>query len=129
MPKHIPVHHYLHKPYELFPKGTIHPEIEHHDHPSDAEHYLLPAVFTLEKGDAVILKYPGPGVYFIHEGEIQYEDTAKPEEGTIVSKAGSVIHIENGAALRWHSPSIAKGFAVFYVPVSIKSFDSFVVTE
>ncbi|KDR66673.1 hypothetical protein GALMADRAFT_147726 [Galerina marginata CBS 339.88] len=126
MPKHIPSEHYLGTPYELFPKGTIHPEIEHH--PTDAEHYLLPAVFTLEKGDVATLKYPGPGVYYIIEGEIQYEDTAKPGKPTVLN-AGAVLHIEEGSALRWYSPSVAKGFAVFNVPVSIKSFDAFVVSE
>jgi len=126
MPKHIPSEQYLGSPYELFPKGTIHPNIEHH--PTDTQNYLLPAVFTVEKGVVVTLKYPGPGVYYIIEGEIQYEDTAKPGNPTVLSP-GAVIHIEEGSVLRWSSASVAKGFAVFNVPVSIKGFDSFVVTE
>ncbi|KDR79654.1 hypothetical protein GALMADRAFT_137445 [Galerina marginata CBS 339.88] len=126
MPKHIPSEHYLDTPYEPLPKVTIHPEIEHH--PTDAEHYLLPAVYTVEKGDVFTIRYPGPGVLHVTEGEIQYEDTAKPGKPTLLS-AGAVLHIEEGLALRWYSPSVAKGFCVFYVPVSIKSFDAFVVSE
>ncbi|KDR71370.1 hypothetical protein GALMADRAFT_144051 [Galerina marginata CBS 339.88] len=126
MPKHIPSEQYLGTPYELHPKATIHPEIEHR--PTDTEHYLLPAVFTVEKGFVVTAKYPGPGVFHIIEGEIQYEDTAKPGKPTVLN-AGAVLHVEEGSVLRWSSPSMAKGFAVFHVPASIKSFDAFVVSE
>ncbi|KAH9475669.1 hypothetical protein JR316_0011228 [Psilocybe cubensis] len=130
MPKHVPVHHYDSNPYELVPKGIIHPDVEHHDHPEDAEHYLLPVVFALEEGAVAHIKYPGPGVYFFSQGEIEYEDTAKPGHHTLL-KPGSVLHIEDGSVIRWRckSPSGVKGFAAFYVPVSVKSLDEFVVPE
>jgi hypothetical protein len=128
MPKHVHSEHYVGSPYDLIPKVTIHPEIEHHDHAPDTEHYLLPAVFTYEKGEILTIRYPGPGVFYVTEGEIQFEDTANPGNPTVLS-TGSVLHIEEGSVFRWSSPSVAKGFAAFYVPVSIKGFDDFVVSE
>jgi len=85
-------------------------------------------VFTAEKASKVTLKYPGPGVYYFTEGEAQYEDTAKPGKPTVVS-VGAVVHIEEGSVLRWTSSPGVKGFGVFYVPVSIKGFDAFIVPE
>uniref|UniRef100_A0A8H7XWG6 Uncharacterized protein n=1 Tax=Psilocybe cubensis TaxID=181762 RepID=A0A8H7XWG6_PSICU len=127
MPKHILKENYHKNAYELFPNGTIHPDIEHHDHPSHVTHHLLPVIFTLEKGDPAVLKAHGPGVYYFTEGECQYEDLAHPGKINVVS-AGAVVHIDEGSALRWSSPSVAKGFGAFYLPVSIKSFDCFVVS-
>ncbi|KAH9475684.1 hypothetical protein JR316_0011243 [Psilocybe cubensis] len=128
MPKHIPSEHYTSNPYEIVPNAHVHPDVEHHDHPEDTERYLLPAVFSSEKGFTILGKYPGPGVYYIVEGEGQYEDTMKSGSSTIV-KAGSVIHVEEGSILRWHGKPGVKGFAVFHVPVAVKSLDEFVVPE
>jgi hypothetical protein len=115
----------------VVPHATIHPEIQHHDHAPDTEYYLLPAVFTYEKGDTVTARYPGPGVYYFTEGEyswphylsylsnllngigeIQYEDTANPGKHNVL-KAGAVVHIEEGSVLRWYTPSVAKGQCYF----------------
>ncbi|KAH9475679.1 hypothetical protein JR316_0011238 [Psilocybe cubensis] len=124
MPKHIPSEHYVGKSYEVTNKTFIHPEIEHHDHPSDAEHYLLPTVFTIQNGASVLAKYPGPGVYHITEGECLLEYVTEPVHSTTIS-AGSVIHVEEGASICWicGSPSGVKGFAAFHVPVSVKGID------
>ncbi|KAH9475687.1 hypothetical protein JR316_0011246 [Psilocybe cubensis] len=128
MPKHIPKDQYSANPYEIVPNGYIHPDIEHHDHAEEEAHYLLPAVFSSDKGLSVKGKYPGPGVYYITDGELHFEDSANPGSVTVV-KAGSVVHIEEGAVIHWKVGPGVKGFAVFNVPVSVKSFDEFVVPE
>uniref|UniRef100_A0A8H8CHV3 Uncharacterized protein n=1 Tax=Psilocybe cubensis TaxID=181762 RepID=A0A8H8CHV3_PSICU len=124
MPKHIPSEHYVGKPYEVASKALIHPHIEHHDHPDDAEHYLLPVVFAVDKGASILTKYPGPGVYHITKGECILEYVTEPVHKTVIS-TGSVIHIEEGASIRWICESEAglKGFAVFHVPVSVKAME------
>ncbi|KAH9475686.1 hypothetical protein JR316_0011245 [Psilocybe cubensis] len=127
MAKHISSDKYTANAYEVIPNAHIHPDVEHHVHPEDTSHYILPAVFSSDKGFTVLVRYPGPGVYFITAGEAHCHDT-KNGNDTVLT-AGSVVHIEDGAVIRWRTKPGTKGFAAFYVPVSVKSFDEFVVPE
>ncbi|KAH9475678.1 hypothetical protein JR316_0011237 [Psilocybe cubensis] len=130
MPKHIPHQHYSENPYELVDKTIIHPDIEHHDHEGEVTHYLLPTVFSIAQGAQFVAKYPGQGVFYFSEGELKHEDHDNPGSH-IAMKAGSVLHVEEGSVFRWHcsSPEGAKGFGVFYVPITVKSIDEFIVNE
>ena len=88
-------------------------------------------MFTLEKREKFTAKYPGPGVFYITEGEhlwpphlsyrsdllngigeAEIEDTAKPGNPTVLGP-GAVVHVEKGSALHWSSPSVAKGECYF----------------
>ncbi|KAH9475661.1 hypothetical protein JR316_0011220 [Psilocybe cubensis] len=130
MPTHIPIDSYTNAPYEVVPKATIHPSVELHDHAHDTTHYLLPTVFSVEKGTEFVVRYPGPGVFYFTDGEMKYEDVQNPRFHNTV-KAGSVLHVDEGSVLRWHCNTDAgcKGFLAFYVPVSVKSTEEFLVTE
>ncbi|KDR70053.1 hypothetical protein GALMADRAFT_903603 [Galerina marginata CBS 339.88] len=120
--KHIPSEHYSRNVSSLKPNVTHHPDVIHP--PTDTESYLLPAVFTVEKGSPITGTYVGPVVVYVVEGELQYEDTLKPGEITVVS-AGDVVHITGGTVAVWNSPSKGKGFAVLLVPSSVKGVEEF----
>lgn len=83
-------------------------------------------------------------------GEVEYEDTKNP--GSVKISAGGVVHIAEGEVIRWRSASVGKGmevvwiyhscytelndlpwlgsgFVAFWVPVSVKGFESFIVPD
>ncbi|KAH9475668.1 hypothetical protein JR316_0011227 [Psilocybe cubensis] len=112
------------------PNAYHHPKIQHNDHADGTESYLLPDVLAMQNGAEITARYPGPCIYYVTEGEIQYEDTKIPGNITVLRK-GDVIHVEEGSLIRWmcKSPTGVKGFGVAYVPVSVKFINDFVVTD
>ncbi|KAH9475667.1 hypothetical protein JR316_0011226 [Psilocybe cubensis] len=130
MPFHVAKEQYIQSPHEYLPKAFNHPTVEHHDPPKGKESYLLPAVLDVQNGAEMTATYPGPCIYYVTEGEIEYEDRKNPGNTTVL-REGGILHVEEGSLIRWtcKSPNGVKGFAVAHVPVSITSVDDFVALE
>jgi len=89
-----------------------------HAQSANEGHRLLPTVFTIEKGQPIPYKSPGPGSLYVIEGELILEDFDNPEN-PIHLHAGDVSISDPGTFGKISTPSKGRAFGVSYLPAPL----------